>query len=184
MSDKTNLYSERANIVAALLQAYAMLDIKIGFYIDPEAGKEWPVVFAELPEGQVTWHFSRKDFDRLGLGKLLKKFSHNYDGHSTEEKYRRLAAFNVESKNASRKESKLEIDARYVSTFLFNVEKSWTFYLKSFFGFRRVVIEGGFLRTARHERRLLLRKIQEDRFADNWSLGLNDYGEIVAEYMP
>ncbi len=37
---------------------------------------EWPVVFFELSTGQVSWH--------------IEQHRKEWDGHSTEEKYRRL----------------------------------------------------------------------------------------------
>jgi len=50
----------------------------------------WCVVYVELPTGQVSWHVQESE---------LSLFSHAYrdignpwDGHTTEEKYARLAA--------------------------------------------------------------------------------------------
>jgi Phosphoribosyl-ATP pyrophosphohydrolase len=46
--------------------------------------QSWPVVFIELPTGQVSWH--------------LAPYTGKYDGHTTEEKYRRCAAFTADSR--------------------------------------------------------------------------------------
>jgi hypothetical protein len=87
------LYSERSACVAALVKAATAKQWVCWWCIDPETGPRWPVVGIELPTGQVTWHVSQADFDKLGLAERLAKVDHaTWDGHSTEEKYRRLAA--------------------------------------------------------------------------------------------
>jgi hypothetical protein len=49
--------------------------LKVGFRIDP-AEPEWPVVYIVLPTGQISWHMPQIDEE--------------WDGHSTEEKHRRI----------------------------------------------------------------------------------------------
>jgi hypothetical protein len=50
----------------------------------------WRIVYAETPQGQVSWHIGSRDAD------LFADFPTapvaGWDGHSTDEKYRRLAA--------------------------------------------------------------------------------------------
>lgn len=67
----------QALVLTALAQAYAC-GLKAGVRIDP-AEPEWPVAYVELPSGQVSWHMPQHD--------------RPFDGHSTEEKYRRCAEF-------------------------------------------------------------------------------------------
>ncbi len=44
-----------------------------------ESEPEWPVVYIELPTGQVSWH--------------MAQHAEPWDGHDTEEKYRRIDEF-------------------------------------------------------------------------------------------
>lgn len=52
--------------------------LEAGFRIDP-AEPEWPVAYIELPTGQVSWH--------------MPQHKHEFDGHSTAEKYERIHAY-------------------------------------------------------------------------------------------
>lgn len=49
-----------------------------GIRLDP-AEPEWPVVYIELPTGQVSWHMPR--------------YANDFDGHTTDEKYARIRAY-------------------------------------------------------------------------------------------
>lgn len=52
--------------------------IPAGIRVDPKE-PEWPVVFFELPTGQISWH--------------VNQFEKEWDGHTTSEKYIRLQKF-------------------------------------------------------------------------------------------
>lgn len=52
--------------------------VAVGFRLDP-AEPEWPVMYFELPTGQVSWH--------------LPQHPKPWDGHTTDEKYARVEAF-------------------------------------------------------------------------------------------
>ncbi len=71
-------YPVRNALVYQLLAAATEAGMHAGVRIDP-AEPEWPVIFVELPTGQVTWH--------------VPQHSLPWDGHDTPEKYRRCAAF-------------------------------------------------------------------------------------------
>lgn len=71
-------YAKRAKLVFAALVIALEIGYKAGIRIDPEH-PTWPVVFIELPTGQVSWHMAEHD--------------HPWDEHTTEEKYQRCAAF-------------------------------------------------------------------------------------------
>jgi len=79
-----NAYRERNAVVAAL--------IRVGGYrawrmLAPDA-EGWWIVYAETPMGQVSWHVAPVDirlFDGVPVG------SDPWDGHTTEEKYDRVA---------------------------------------------------------------------------------------------
>jgi len=52
--------------------------LKTGIALDPDEPL-WPVVYIELPTGQVSWH--------------MPAHPTPYDGHSTSEKYDRIRAY-------------------------------------------------------------------------------------------
>jgi hypothetical protein len=79
----TAVYRERARLIAHLAAVYPSVLVHGADAAEPE----WPVLFVTLPTGQASWHISPGDLDlfahvRVGDGV--------WDGHSTEEKYRRL----------------------------------------------------------------------------------------------
>lgn len=68
-------YALRNVFVLHAMSRAAELGFDTGIRIDP-AEPEWPVVYIELPTGQVSWH--------------LPQHKHEFDGHATGEKYLRL----------------------------------------------------------------------------------------------
>lgn len=86
-------YTERNRLVAAL--AWLIVESKTGLAWlaehpdDPEWDPEWrTIVFINGPTGQLSWHLHDSDvplFDGLPRG------PNNWDGHSTPEKYERVA---------------------------------------------------------------------------------------------
>ena len=56
-----SVYKERALAVVKMAQ----LALQLGYVVtrrEPSScGKEWGVLYVELPEGQVSWHFSEED---------------------------------------------------------------------------------------------------------------------------
>lgn len=86
-----NVYSERANVVAALIAAAESKGWECCWWVDPAQGLGWPVVCLNLPTGQATFHLAQADFERLGLERLKKVEGQQWDGHSTEDKYQRIA---------------------------------------------------------------------------------------------
>lgn len=79
------VYRERAHLVALLA---TMLPSHIG-YTDPET-PGWPVVVAETPCGQLTWHVAPRDVPLFADVRPTRPGDARWDGHSTEEKYRRV----------------------------------------------------------------------------------------------
>jgi hypothetical protein len=86
VSDCTAVYAERDQLVAALSKLLPAV-----LWADPEADAPWRwIVYVATPEGQVSWHIHE---DELPLFAHLRIASGNpWDGHATEEKYRRLNA--------------------------------------------------------------------------------------------
>lgn len=71
-------YERRYALVLQALAIAQIYGIKSGIRIDPKE-PEWPVAFIELPTGQVSWH--------------LPQHPNEWDGHDTEEKYRRCREY-------------------------------------------------------------------------------------------
>jgi hypothetical protein len=89
-AERDKAYRERAHLVAYLAACYPSV---LAIDIDPDA-PGWAVIFVETPTGQMSWHVSGDDLD------LFLSVEHadsdepqvpKWDGHTTEEKYRRLA---------------------------------------------------------------------------------------------
>lgn len=71
-------YQSRNICVLLALATARNAGYEAGIRIDPKE-PDWPVVFIELPQGQVSWH--------------LPQHTHEWDGHTTDEKNQRVAAF-------------------------------------------------------------------------------------------
>lgn len=82
------VYRERARLVAVL----AALFPAVWAYSDP-AAPEWPVVYVDIPQGQCSWHLSAEDLDLFGHVPQVAPDDPRarWDGHTTDEKYQRLA---------------------------------------------------------------------------------------------
>lgn len=83
------VYKERDALVCVLSKCFPSHLTR-----HPDSDKEWEddwrwIVCVHLPTGQATWHIH--DSER-GMFKHLSVFEDNHwDGHTTEEKYQRLA---------------------------------------------------------------------------------------------
>lgn len=69
-------YTIRNRGVYGLLASAAQLGLPHGFGPDP-ADPGWCIAYIELPTGQISWH--------------LPVYPGTWDGHSTDEKYARIA---------------------------------------------------------------------------------------------
>lgn len=87
---KDGAYAERNHLVAALSKLYpASLERH------PEEDKTWEddwrwVVFVDLPTGQASWHIHDSELPQFAH--LPRHAGRRWDGHTTTEKYARLAA--------------------------------------------------------------------------------------------
>lgn len=96
MSDEIeNVYRERNKVVAALAHVLNHNNVKVGVATHDLNDKAWndewrTIVVIELP-AQVTWHFH--DSEKYLLKGLPEIKDYKWDGHSTEEKYKRLLEF-------------------------------------------------------------------------------------------
>lgn len=89
-ADKDAAYLERNQVVAALASVFpsgiARTDI-------PGWLPEWHrCVYIDLPTGQASWHYHDSQHD---LFAHLPTYTKEWDGHTTPEKYARLAALNT-----------------------------------------------------------------------------------------
>lgn len=83
--DTAIVYRERHHLVAHLAAAYPSILV---YGADPEA-PDWPLIFIDLPTGQVSWHIAPADLD---LFEHVTVGTGDWDGHNAMEKYARLDA--------------------------------------------------------------------------------------------
>ena len=81
------VYAERDRLVSFLTWIYPSY---LAPAPDAEPGFNW-IVYVDTPEGQLSWHVADAEVDEM-FKHLRKRESGDWDGHSTEEKYRRLLA--------------------------------------------------------------------------------------------
>jgi hypothetical protein len=75
------VYRERAHLVAHLATLYpaTMAD-------DPQ-DPDWRIVYLDTPAGQWSWRIAHSDLDLFGH---VPDGAMEWDGHTTDEKYRRM----------------------------------------------------------------------------------------------
>jgi hypothetical protein len=88
MSEKRSVYAERSRCVIALARLAMAQGHRAGFGVDP-AEPDWPVLYIDLPSGQVSWHLTADD---RAMAPDIGAYEGTWDGHDTAEKYRRLDA--------------------------------------------------------------------------------------------
>lgn len=95
-AEKNAIYNERNRVVAALAKLTVVLrgspfcgQRTAGMMVDLAAESGWQnVVIIDYPTGQVSWHIPDEE---LSLFSKLPLYEGDWDGHTTEEKYDRLA---------------------------------------------------------------------------------------------
>lgn len=90
---KNAAYQERDRLVAAFAHLAWRHGVHVG--VGEHEGEDWEddwrtVIYLDLPAGQVSWHVHESE--RLWFDGL-PPYDGGWDGHDTDEKYRRLAAF-------------------------------------------------------------------------------------------
>jgi len=86
-STLNDAYFDRNQAVMVLARLAQMLGYKVGLKIDPNE-PDWPVLMIDLPTGQVGWHLPKDEI----VGQW-PEYEGEWDGHSLEEKRKRLAEF-------------------------------------------------------------------------------------------
>lgn len=88
-AQKDGAYAERNNLVAALARLFPS-----SLERHPEEDESWEddwrwIVFIDLPTGQATWHIHDSELEKFST---IPRFAgRTWDGHTTEQKYERLA---------------------------------------------------------------------------------------------
>lgn len=81
--ERDKAYRERAALVAFLAAAYPSV------MRDAPDTPGWGIVYVDAPAGQMSWHLAYADiadlFEHVPVGDA------EWDGHTTEQKYERLA---------------------------------------------------------------------------------------------
>lgn len=85
MPEMDAIYRERNAVVIAFAQAARALGWTVGRLTDEQA-PGWPVLYIDTPEGQVSWHFPESE-----MPDGIPMYHGRWDGHTTAEKYERLA---------------------------------------------------------------------------------------------
>lgn len=86
--ERDGAYRERAQLVAYLAACYGSV---IMHDADLDA-PGWSVIFIDTPSGQMSWHLHENDLDLFRhVPKILRHVPGPWDGHTADEKYRRLA---------------------------------------------------------------------------------------------
>jgi len=50
-------------------------------------------VMIDLPTGQISWHIKDSEEDWFSEDRMMRAYTGEWDGHTTEEKYQRVLAF-------------------------------------------------------------------------------------------
>lgn len=88
-----NLYRERAHLVAMLARMAQRSGYATARAHTDAASPDWSVIYIDTPEGQMSWHLSPDDLDLFPHVPVVEPDDDRvrWDGHTTEEKYDRLA---------------------------------------------------------------------------------------------
>lgn len=87
-----SVYSERNKCVALIAQMALSMGLTAGIGKHPAEDAEWEddwrnIIFIDLPAGQCSWHIHDSE---IPLFSFLPEYAGKWDGHDTEEKYRRV----------------------------------------------------------------------------------------------
>jgi hypothetical protein len=93
--DINKVYSERNACVAMAVAMARRLGYRVGMRITID--HNWPIIFIDLPSGQVSWHVSREDFIAY-FPNDMDEYGGVYDGHDTNQKYERLVRYATNSR--------------------------------------------------------------------------------------
>ena len=70
------------------VQALAKMGEKCGYKVGIKDDPEWPILYINLPTGQVSWHIPKSE-----MVCCFPPYSGKWDGHDVDEKRKRLTRF-------------------------------------------------------------------------------------------
>lgn len=85
------VYRERAQLLGLYVAGFGA----VFSYSDPTT-PDWPVLYIESPKGQLSWHIHPDDKDVFDDFNIPVVEDYPWDGHTNEEKYRRIRELNRE----------------------------------------------------------------------------------------
>lgn len=86
---KNGAYRERNEVVAAFAKLALARGFRVGIAPADPKEPDWPIVYVDLPAGQVSWHIHKTE---LQLFDGIPEYTGKWDGHDTTAKYARLSA--------------------------------------------------------------------------------------------
>lgn len=117
---KDAAYLERNQVVAALAKCFPSGIAKTAI---EGWSEDWHgCVYIDLPTGQVSWHYHDS---QAYLFDGLPAYAKPWDGHSTEEKYQRVAALMPQKAYAQGRREGLEESATVVEGMYLKPEHIW-----------------------------------------------------------
>lgn len=94
---KEDAYEDRNTLVLSFLRSMKLvsdlqdnIDVPMGWKESEKYGRDWVLVWAELPEGQVSWHMKR---EKVQKASFLEQNQVKWDGHTRIDKNQRLMTF-------------------------------------------------------------------------------------------
>ena len=84
------IYEDRNHVALLAAELARMCGYKVTVSVDPDE-PDWPVLYIELPTGQISWHMQKNK-----ITNCLERFPHkktNWDGHTTRQKNKRIREF-------------------------------------------------------------------------------------------
>jgi hypothetical protein len=87
VSNTNAVYRDRAVLTAHMAAVYPSVIVHGADPYEPE----WAVVYITLPTGQISYHISPADLDLFTHVRVA--VAADWDGHTTDEKNRRLAEY-------------------------------------------------------------------------------------------
>ena len=85
-------YSDRNQAAMLAAKLAAMQGYDIGWRVDPDE-PDWPILFIELPPGQVSWHIPMAEALDHGADIKGRPTEPVWDGHTLEGKRARILVF-------------------------------------------------------------------------------------------
>ena len=70
------------------VQVMARMAEKLGYNVGVKENGDWPILYINLPTGQVSWHIPKAD-----IAGISPEYHKEWDGHDVEIKRMRLIEF-------------------------------------------------------------------------------------------